>query len=83
MPAPRNVRIYTDHIPFELGPFTIMLFLTDHSAFDAYSLLIEANGKRVFYSGDLRAHGRKARLVEDLIRHPPPAETCCFSKGRR
>src|ERR1700687_1116240 len=31
----------------------------------------EANGKRLFYSGDLPAHGRKGRLFESLINNPP------------
>src|SRR6201999_3909372 len=31
----------------------------------------EANGKRLFYSGDLRAHGRKGSLFEALITNPP------------
>lgn len=70
-PQPQTIRNYANQITFDLGPFRITPFLTDHSGFDAYSLLVEADDKRVFYSGDLRAHGRKARLVEDLIRHPP------------
>ncbi len=60
-----------DRESFEIGPFRITPFLVDHSAFDAYSLLIEAGGKRVFYSGDFRAHGRKATLFERLIAQPP------------
>ena len=49
-----------------LGPFSITPFMVDHSAYDAYSLLIEAGGQRVFYSGDFRGHGRKAALFERL-----------------
>jgi ribonuclease J len=70
-PLPLTIRTYADKIAFDLGPFRITPFLTDHSAFDAYDLLVEADGKRVFYSGDLRAHGRKARLVERLMARPP------------
>jgi len=33
--------------------------------------LIESEGKRIFYSGDLRAHGRKAKLFEQLVQNPP------------
>src|SRR5437016_4180515 len=33
---------------FDLGPFRITPFLNDHSAFDAYSLLIEGDGRRLF-----------------------------------
>jgi ribonuclease J len=57
--------------PFEVDNFQITPFLVDHAAYDAYALLIESAGKRVFYSGDLRIHGRKATLVEHLIKKPP------------
>lgn len=56
---------------FALGPFQITPLLTDHSAFDAHMLLIEAAGKRLLYSGDFRMHGRKRALVERLMRDPP------------
>ena len=46
-------------------------FLVDHSAFDAYALLVEAGGKRIFYFGDFRAHRRKRRLFEAMIANPP------------
>ena len=54
-----------------LGPFTITPYLMDHSAYDAYAFLVEADGKRVFYSGDFRNHGRKRLLFEKLLLHPP------------
>lgn len=57
--------------PFTIGPFTITPYLTDHSAFDAYMLQIDVGGKRIFYSGDFRLHGRKGVLVERLMANPP------------
>lgn len=57
--------------PLQIGPFAIKPHLVDHSGFDAYALEIESGGKRIFYSGDLRAHGRKGRLFERLIQRPP------------
>ena len=57
--------------PIELGPFLITPFLMDHSAYDSYALLIESGGKRIFYTGDLRGHGRKAKLFDRLVAHPP------------
>jgi len=57
--------------PFALGPFTITPYLNDHSGYDAYSLLIEADGRRLFYTGDFRGHGRKAALFEQLLADPP------------
>jgi ribonuclease J len=57
--------------PLRLGPFTVTPYLNDHSAFDAYSLLVEADGRRVFYTGDFRGHGRKAALFDELLNDPP------------
>ena len=56
---------------FDLGPFAITPFLMDHSAYDAYSLLIEAEGRRLFYSADVQAHGRKHAIFSELLRKPP------------
>ena len=64
-----------------IGPFTITPYLVDHSAFDAYALLIEAGGKRLFYSGDLRAHGRKGRLFDRMLRHPPAQIDAMLMEG--
>lgn len=72
--APQLAGHLSDRAPFHLGPFTITPYLIDHSAFDAYSLLVEADGRRLFYSGDLRAHGRKGGLFERLVAHPPTAD---------
>ena len=66
-----NARFYSDRRPLAVGPFRIKPYLVDHSAFDAYALLVEAEGRRVYYSGDFRAHGRKAGLVERIIEKPP------------
>lgn len=63
-----------DRTPLHLGPFTVTPFLSDHSAFDAYSLLVEADGRRLFYTGDIRGHGRKAALFDRLVAYPPEAD---------
>lgn len=55
----------------KVGDFSITPYLVDHSAVDAYSFLVEAEGKRVFYSGDFRAHGRKSVLFDRMIANPP------------
>ena len=56
---------------FKIGDITITPYWADHSAFDAYSFLVEANEKRIFYSGDFRSHGRKAGAFEWFIRNTP------------
>lgn len=70
-----------DRETLDLGPFKITPFLVDHSAYDAYGFLIEAGGRRLFYSGDFRAHGRKAALYEKLIQHPPNNIDVLFMEG--
>ena len=44
--------------------------LTDHSAFDAYMLLVERAGRRVLYTCDFRRLGREAALVGALMADP-------------
>ena len=51
--------------------FQVTPFLTDHSTPEAFAFLIEADGKRIFYSGDFRATGRKKIVYEKQIENPP------------
>lgn len=45
--------------PVVIGDMTVTPYLCDHSAFDSYMLLCEADGERVLYTGDFRSNGRK------------------------
>jgi len=66
---------------FKIGDFTITPYWNDHSAFDAYSFLIEANGKKLFYSGDFRSHGRKKEVYKNFIENPPKDIDCLIMEG--
>ncbi len=66
---------------FKVGNFTITPYWNDHSAFDAYSFLIEANGKKIFYSGDFRSHGRKKEVFKKFIDNPPKNVDCLIMEG--
>lgn len=68
---PQAVATYCDRQPFEVGPFRVTPYLMDHSAFDAHGLLVEAGDKRLFYTGDFRGHGRKAKVFERFVASPP------------
>lgn len=68
-------------VPLTLGPFRVTPTLVDHSAYDAYALLVEAGGRRLFYSGDLRAHGRKGALFERLLRDQPQRVDTMLMEG--
>lgn len=69
--VPTQAIEFTSGMPFDIGPFHITPHLVDHSAYDAYALEVEAGGRRLFYSGDIRGHGRKAALFERMIAKPP------------
>ena len=65
-----NPNFYNSEKPFTIGNIIITPYLNDHSAFDAYSFLIEGEGQRLFYSGDFRGHGRKGSLLTKLTNNP-------------
>lgn len=45
--------------PLYFGDIKVTPYTIDHSAFDAYMLLIEAEGKRILHTGDFRMHGAR------------------------
>ncbi|MDA1313352.1 MAG: MBL fold metallo-hydrolase [Acidobacteria bacterium] len=65
-------RRYSATQPVHLGPFQVTPLRIDHSAYDSYCLLVEAEGKRLLYSGDIRGHGRNPHLFQQLLSNPPP-----------
>jgi len=67
----RNVSHLHNRSTIVLGPFQLTPYLVDHSAYDSYGILVEAGGKRLFYTGDFRAHGYKGRLFDNMIESPP------------
>jgi len=66
-PGQRKTIIFDKRTPFSIGEFSITPYFVDHSAMDAYSFLIQAEGKNIFYTGDFREHGRKAGLLESTL----------------
>lgn len=67
--------------PIKIGDFKITPYLMDHSAFDAYAFLIEANGKKILYSGDFREHGRKAKAFRYFLSHIPEGADALLLEG--
>lgn len=81
-PVPPSPTMFLRHREtFTIGPFTITPFLNDHSAFDAYSVLVEADERRLFYTGDFRGHGRKCQIFEELLRAPPASVDVLLMEG--
>ncbi|MBT9146990.1 MAG: Ribonuclease J [Syntrophomonadaceae bacterium] len=78
---PNNFQHFKHRNQFEIGDVKITPFLVDHSATDAYSLLLEAREKRIFYSGDFRSHGKKSMLFDQMIQNPPQGIDLMFMEG--
>jgi ribonuclease J len=78
---PTNAVEFSDGMTLEFGPFRVTPHLVDHSAYDAYAPEVEADGQRLFYSGDIRAHGRKAALFDRLIAHLPQSIDVMLMEG--
>jgi len=70
-----------DREPVTIGDIKITPFLVDHSAYGAMAFLAEAEGKKIFYSGDFRGHGRKKALFEKLIEKPVPGIDVLLMEG--
>lgn len=67
----KNFTYFEKSKPFDIGDIKVTPFWMDHSAFDAYAFLIEANGKSLFYSGDFRKHGRKHKAFKWFTNNVP------------
>lgn len=50
----------------EVVDIKVTAYIVDHSAYGACAFLIECDGKRILYSGDIRLHGVKGVLYKNL-----------------
>ncbi len=67
---PADARVLPDGESLRFGALTVSGIPVDHSAPDARALLVEADGQKLIYSGDLRAHGRTDFRFEKLLADP-------------
>lgn len=54
--------------PFYIKEVKITPYTVDHSAYGAFMFLIEADGKRILYTGDYRNHGYKGKLFKPMLK---------------
>jgi ribonuclease J len=66
---------------FKIGDILVTAYLMDHSAPDSFAFLLEAEGKRIFYSGDFRGHGRKSKVFDNIRTNPPKDIELLFLEG--
>ena len=77
-----NITTFSPWKTFEIeNTFKIFPYLVDHSSPEAFSFIIEADNKRVFYSGDFRATGYKKKVFSNMIENPPKNIDLMFIEG--
>lgn len=62
-----TIRTFFAGEPFWIEDIRITPFCIDHSAVDSYLFLIEAEGKRVLYTGDFRLHGVRGKAMDKIL----------------
>nr|WP_321514452.1 MBL fold metallo-hydrolase [uncultured Pseudodesulfovibrio sp.] len=66
---------------FQVGDISVTPYLVDHSSPDAFGFLLEAGGKTIYYTGDFRAHGRKAKTFDYLCTKLPKKMDALLLEG--
>ncbi len=77
----RIVNYFKSEEEVSIGSFVITPYLMDHSAFDAYAVLVINNNKKLFYTGDFRSHGRKGVLFNRLLQNVPSPVDVLITEG--
>ena len=63
---PRDIRELPTADRITIGSFAVKGIAVDHAAPDSRAILVEGDGQRLLYTGDLRAHGRQRYLFNSL-----------------
>lgn len=64
-----SAKIFEAGKKFRIGDIDITPYVIDHSAFDSYMFLIEADGKRILHTGDFRTHGLRGKAVPVILQN--------------
>ncbi|MCH5320208.1 MAG: hypothetical protein J1E36_00495 [Eubacterium sp.] len=61
------IRTFSPLQKITVGNITVTPLMIDHSAFDAYMFIIDADGKRVLHTGDFRLHGFRGNKTLPML----------------
>ena len=67
---PADLRCPPENETLRFGELSVTAIPVDHAAPDSRALLVEADGQRLLYTGDLRAHGRTGFRFENMLADP-------------
>ena len=66
--------------PVTIKDIKVTPLVVDHSAYNAYMLLIETEGKKILFSGDFRNHSYKGKLLPKTLKRIGKT-FCCICEG--
>jgi ribonuclease J len=64
-PDARKCVTMADREKVKFGPIEVTLLEVDHSVVGAASYVVEAEGKKILYTGDIRFHGTKPMTIDE------------------
>ena len=64
----KTFKTFESNSPIVVGDFKVTPIRVDHSAYDSYMFLIEAEGKRILHTGDFRTHGPIGKDIPNLLK---------------
>lgn len=65
----RIIEVYADEKITIKDNVEVTPYFVDHSAYDAYMYLIEADGEVLLHTGDFRGHGYRGKRILDVIKY--------------
>jgi len=63
----KTIKTFIPLQKIRVGEITVTPLFIDHSAFDAYMFIVEADNKRVLNTGDFRGHGFKGKALVQML----------------
>lgn len=63
-----GIKTYKANEPVIIKDINVTPYYIDHSAYDSYMFLIEADNKKILYTGDFRGHGFFSKALEPMIK---------------
>lgn len=80
----QNMKTYKAAQKYDVGgkgEIFITPFFVDHSAFDSYMFLVEADNKRILHTGDFRGHGYLSKGLEKILKLKTPNIDVLITEG--
>jgi ribonuclease J len=63
----KTINTFRPRKEIKVGEMIIKPLFIDHSAFDAYMFIVEADDKRILHTGDFRGHGFRGKALVPML----------------